>query len=122
MSEELKSLLQQYKNNQESLKKEVELVDTEIVRLQSYRDGLAYPYMGILQDIETKIKAIMLETKQSYVCDIGRITYRKGGVKRSWDLDGLDFSCKVDDHIKAVLWQFRKETPFDPSISIKLDE
>lgn len=122
MSEELKSLLQEYKENQEAIKKEVESVDLEIARLQSYRNSLTHPYEVAIQDIETKIRIIMFETKKSYDCDIGRISYRKGGVKRSWDIDALDLSCKIDDHIKAVIWQFRKETSFEPSISIKLNK
>lgn len=122
MSEELKALLQEYKENQEAIKKETESVDLEIARLQSYRDSLTYPYESTIQDIVTRIRVIMFGMKKSYDCDIGRISYRKGGVKRSWDLDALDLSCKIDDHIKSVIWQFRKETPFEPSISIKLDK
>lgn len=121
MSEEIKELLQEYKENQDALYKEVSSVNEEIARLQSYRNSLAEPYQSILENLEFRIKTIMLEAKQSYECEIGKVTYRKGGVRRSWDLDSLDSVCKFDPHIKEVIWSYRIETPFAPSISIKLD-
>ncbi len=121
MPEEIKELLQEYKNNQDALYKEVSSVNEEIARLQSYRNSLTEPYQSILEGLEFRIKSIMLEAKQSYECEIGKVTYRKGGVRRSWDLDALDSVCKFDPHIKELIWGHRGETPFAPSISIKLD-
>ncbi len=118
----LTNMLLEYKEKQDILKKVTLSIDLEIARLQSYRNKLTEPIYGVLQDIETKIRIVVLDTKQSYVCEYGKITYRKGGIKRSWDLDALDHVCEFDEHIKEVIWTHRKETSFVPSILIKLSE
>lgn len=118
----LTDLLREYKEKQDTLNGVTTSIDIEIARLQTYRDGLAKPLYDILQDLETKIKTVMLETKETYTCMYGRITYKKGGVRRSWDLEALDSVCEFDQHIKEVIWAHRRETPFAPTVSIKLNK
>ncbi|MDD5474878.1 MAG: hypothetical protein PHU34_12155 [Candidatus Methanoperedens sp.] len=117
----LSNLLREYKENSDARNTAIESTLTQIDALSSYMDGLAAPYDQILNELQGKIQAIMFERKERFICESGKVTYFKGGVKRSWDLDALDNTCKFDLYVKQTIWMHRKEAPFDPRIQIKVE-
>lgn len=98
-----------------------------------------FPYMKIIEDasnimndvsspfniksaeIQEKIKKLILIREHSLKTGSGNITYRKGATRRTWDLDKLDTICDFDPYIKTSIWNLRKETIGEPSVTIKVD-
>lgn len=79
------------------------------------------PYEEQQNILKEKIKDLVLQRAASYKCGAGNITYRKGGVRRSWDLNGLDRTCKENSMIMSGIWHLRNEEPFEPSVLIKIN-
>ncbi|MDP2365673.1 MAG: hypothetical protein Q8M94_18140 [Ignavibacteria bacterium] len=92
----LSNLLREYKENSDARNTAIDSTLTQIEALSSYMGGLAAPYDQILGDLQGKIQAIMFERKEKFICESGKITYFRAGVKRSWNLDALDSICKFD--------------------------
>lgn len=117
----LSTLMREYKENSDARNKEIESTLAQIDNLTSYMGGLAAPYDQILNELQSKIQALMFERKERFICASGKVTYFKPGVKRSWDLDALDNTCNFDPYVKQMIWMHRKESPFDPRIQIKVE-
>ncbi len=83
-------------------------------------DELSTPYQLAAEELRTQIKKLALIRAESYKCVAGAITYTKGSVRRSWDLDKMDELCKIDEKLKKQIWNLRTETPIDPTIKIKI--
>src|SRR3989304_2007310 len=50
--------------------------------------------------IESRIKELILLRAKSLKTGSGNVTYRKGAVRRTWDLDALDGVCDRDVDVK----------------------
>ncbi len=72
-------------------------------------------------EIQEKIKELALKRAKSLKTGVGNITYRKGGVRRKWDLDSLDLVCENNIDVKEKIWNLRKEEPFEPQVLIKIE-
>ena len=114
-------LMKEYRVTTDDLEDACEKLDEEIERLQDARKVIAEPYEAHLINIETKIRLPMLDRKASFICNFGKISYRKGAVRRTWNLDALDQVCDAKPQIKDAIWAFRSETIGEPNISIKLE-
>ena len=71
--------------------------------------------------IQEKIKELALKRARSLKTGSGNITYRKGGIRRKWDLDSLDLVCENNTDVKEKIWNLRKEEPFEPQVLIKIE-
>ncbi len=78
-------------------------------------------YIKVSSEIQDRIKELALLGAKSIKTGSGNVTYRKGSVRRTWDLDKLDEVCNVDPFINMKIWQYRKETIGEPSVTIKVD-
>lgn len=109
--------------------KQVSLAMEDATRLQLEQveslikdvERISEPYSKESVDIQDKIKTLALQRAKSLKTGSGNITYKKGGIRRSWDLDGLDKYCEKFLDIKATIGHLKTEKPFDPQIPIKLD-
>ena len=72
-------------------------------------------------EIQEKIKELSFKRAKSLTTGVGNITYRKGGIRRKWDLDSLDLLCENNTDVKEKIWNLRKEEPFEPQVLIKID-
>ncbi len=72
-------------------------------------------------EIQEKIKELALKRAKSLKTGAGNITYRKGGIRRKWDLDSLDLVCENNTEVREKIWNLRKEEPFAPQVLIKID-
>ncbi len=105
MSEEiLNNLLKEYRENHMAMVNECKSVDEQIANLQSYRNSLTQPWEQILREIETNIRVLMFDRKESFKSEFGRVTYYKAGVRRSWSLDSLDMVCNANPIVKQFIW------------------
>ncbi len=116
----LSALMHEYKENTDARNKEIESTLAQIESLTSYMNGLAAPYDQILHELQGKIQTRMFERKEKFICESGKITYFRAGIKRSWELDPLDRVCNSDPYVKERIWCFRNESPILPRITIKV--
>lgn len=116
----LYELMREYHEKSEKLALQCAGVDAEIKKLTALREMIAKPYQDNLADIEAKIRLPMLDRKTSFICNFGKISYRKGATRRTWNLDALDQVCGAKPEVKEAIWAFRAETVGEPSISVKL--
>jgi len=84
-------------------------------------EEISLPYKKNTEIIETRIKELILLRAKSLKTGSGNVTYKKGAVRRSWDLDALDGVCDRDVDVKNRIWNYRKETIGEPSVTIKVD-
>lgn len=115
-------LMKEYRVTADNLEDACEQLDEEIKRLQDARRIIAEPFEKVLADIEAKIRLPMLDRKASFICNFGKISFRKGAIRRIWNLNALDQICGAKPDIKEAIWAFRSETVGEPGVSIKLDE
>lgn len=73
-------------------------------------------------EIQEKIKELTLLRAKSLKSGFGSITYKKGGIRRKWDLDKLDTVCQDNIYVKEHIWNFRKEEKFEPQVLIKIEK
>lgn len=125
-------------NNQEIELKLYELM-SELQHVSKNIENVMKPYVDIIQDmsekmdeaseslsiksveIQEKIKELTLQRAMSLKTGMGNITYKKGGVRRKWDMDKLDKICKDNTYIKGQIWNFREEEEFRPQVLIKIE-
>jgi len=96
-------------------------IDAQIAGLQETRRLLAEPFEVKLAEIEAKMRQPMLDRAATFVCSYGKVAYRKGAVRRSWNLDALDQICNAKPEVKEQIWAFREEKIGEPSITVKLE-
>ncbi len=118
----LNALMSEYKQNMLEMKNACHDVDEQIANLSEIRNSLAQPYQDRLNEIETQIRLPMLDRASSFVCAYGKIGYRKGAVRRSYNAESLDMLCNAEPEVKKLIWPFREEKIGEPSISIKVVE
>lgn len=121
MDEILLNLLKEYKEKSDAILFQCASLDAEIRKLTETRNMIAKPYQDSLIEIENKIRMPMMDRKATFTSDVGKITYRKGAVRRSWNLDALDQICASKMEVKEAIWAFRDEKTGEPTISIKLE-
>jgi hypothetical protein len=85
-------------------------------------EAISEPYSKKCSDIQDEIKKLSIIRAKSLKTGSGNITYRKGGVRRKWDLDMLDNTCEDNEYIKEKIWKYRKEEQFEPQVLIKLEK
>ncbi len=95
-------------------------VNVEIARWTEVRDTLAKPHQDKLIELEAKMRLPMLDYQHTFKCSAGSINYRKGAVRRTWNLDALDQICTAKPEVKNEIWAFRQETIGEPSITVKI--
>jgi len=117
---QLNELMRQYSITIFKLEEACQKLNTEIDKLTAARDNIKKPYVDILNDIETQIRLPMLDLKTSFVCAYGKINFKKGAVRRTWNIDALDQICDARKDIKNVIWAFREEKTGEPSITVKI--
>ncbi len=116
----LNELMREYKRIADEQSEACKLLDIQIENLTETRQILAEPYQYKLADIEAQIRLPMLDRQGSFICSFGKINFRKGAVRRTWNLDALDQICEARKDIKNVIWMFREEKDGEPSITVKL--
>ena len=121
MSEQLTELMKEYRQTVYDLDMKCHDINEEIDRMTEVRNILTRPYQDKLADLEAKIRLPMLDRKASFDCEFGKISYRKGAVRRTWNLDALDQICAAKPEIKENIWAFREEKIGDPSITVKVE-
>ncbi len=120
--ENLNELMREYSTTVFKLEEVCQQLNTEIDKLTAMRDNIKKPYVDILIDIETKMRLLIFDRKASFFCAYGKINYRKGATRGSWDSDALDNICDADVYVKTLIWPHRKVTTSEPSIQIKLGD
>ena len=118
---ELYSLMGQLKQVSLAMIDATKLQVEQLESLSKDIDRIAEPYSVESQAIQDKIKTLTLQRAKSLKTGSGNITYRKGGFRRTWDLDNLDKYCERFKDIKDTIWHLREEKPFDPQVLIKVD-
>ncbi len=117
---QLLALMQEYKRIADGQSEACKMLDIQIENLNETRQILAEPYQHKLSDIEALMKLPMLDYQHTFKCSAGSINYRKGAVRRTWNLDALDQICTAKPEIKNEIWAFRQETIGEPSITVKI--
>lgn len=84
------------------------------------RNKLAEPFEMRSERIRDDIESMVLIMAKPFECEYGQVKYKKGGERRSWNLDALDDICNADPDIKEKLWPHRKVSTTDPSVTIEL--
>ena len=118
----LNELLNEYKQISAKVDNAVKDINRQIEELIEIRSEISKPYLDELNDIEARIRLPMLEYKHTFISSAGKINYRKGAVRRTWNLDALDQICEAKPSIKNEIWAFREEKTGEPTISIKINE
>jgi hypothetical protein len=118
---ELYDLMLAYKETTVILDIELHNLNAEINQLTEVRSILAKPYQEKLAEIEAQIRITMLDRKASFISVFGKVSFRKGAIRRTWNLESLDAVCNAKPEIKDAIWMFREEKIGDPQISIKLE-
>lgn len=85
------------------------------------QEEVSKPYSEKCILIQNKIKELVLIRAKSLKTGSGNITYRKGGIRRKWDLDALDKVCEESSVVKDNIWKYRTEDKFEPQVLIKVD-
>lgn len=111
---ELKQISLQMKSAIDPYNKEIEILSKKI-------DEISKPLVEQSQLIQHDITELALQRAKSYKCSSGNIQYRKGGVRRKWDLDGLDKMCEIDPYIKTNIEHLKTEEKFDPQVRIRVE-
>ena len=88
----LNSLMKEYKQEAIELANDCHCIDEEIANLTEVRNSLAKPHQDKLAELEEKMRPAMLTRAKTFICSFGKINFRKGAVRRSWNLDALDQS------------------------------
>jgi len=118
----LNELMREYKRIADEQAEACKMIDIQIENLSETRQILAEPYQHTLAELEAKIRLPMLDYQHTFVSSYGKINFRKGAVRRSWDLDALDKICNAKPLIYDAIWVFREEKIGEPSITVKLAE
>ncbi len=119
---ELIELMQKYATEINEMDVECHNVNEDISRLVEIRDSLLKPHQESINKIVEAMKPLMFERKASFICSRGKIEFRKGAVRRTWNLDALDQICDARTEIRNAIWPFRTEKVGEPSISVKLGD
>lgn len=117
----LNALMAEYVQESNDLKNDCQNVDAEIAHWTEIRNLLAKPHQDKLAELESKMYQPMLDRAATFVCAYGKISYRKGAVRRTYNAESLDMLCNAESEVKKLIWPFRSETVGEPSISIKLE-
>jgi hypothetical protein len=56
----------------------------------------------------------------SFKCSDGEVTFKKCGVRVSYESRSIDKICSTDPGIRKLLLPFRKETQVSPSIKVEV--
>ena len=118
----LNDMMREYKRIADAQAEACKMLDIQIENLSETRQILAEPYQHKLADIEAQIRLPMIDRQSSFICSFGKINFRKGATRRSYNLDALDQLANHDAYIKDKIWAFRTETTGEPSITVKLAE
>jgi len=88
----------------------------QIDKLEQQYNEIAEPFDTQIADIETEIKKAAIVAKHSFKTKYGKVGYRKGYIRTSWDTKMLLGYAVAH---KEVL-EFKKETEIKPSVTIKI--
>jgi len=117
----INDLLREYKETTVEMIDRCKYIDANLATLTKEREENARPYQEKLAELEAQIRIPMLEYQHTFISSSGKINFRKGAVRRTWNLDALDALAYADAYIKDKIWAFRTESVGEPSISIKLE-
>ena len=85
------------------------------------QEEVSAPYQQKYEELQNKIKELTFLRTKSIKTGSGNVTYKKGSVRRNWNLDALDMVCDVDQYVKEKIWKFREEKQSDPQVLIKIE-
>ena len=94
-----------------------------LLHLQELQDEIhvrALPYDHESEVIVAEIKSLMPVIAHSMQTEHGKVSYRKGYTKVTWDNKALDTVCASREDIKAVILPYRRTTAIEPSVSIDI--
>jgi hypothetical protein len=117
----INDLLREYKEITVEMIDRCKYIDANLIALTKEKEENARPYLEKLAELEAQIRIPMLERKATFISSSGKINFRRGATRRSYNLDALDKLAYADAYIKDKIWAFRTETTGEPSISIKLE-
>lgn len=78
------------------------------------------PFESQYQALEIEIKDMTTRLARSFKCSDGEVTFKKGGVRVSYESRSIDKICSTDPGIRKLLLPFRKETQVSPSIKVEV--
>lgn len=116
----LNELMREYRQIVYDLEIETHNVNDEIDKWTEIRNVLTKPYQDKLEELELKMRLPMLDRKTSFVCAYGKINYRKGAIRRTYNAEALDQLCAAKPELKDIIWPFRTESIGEPSITLKI--
>lgn len=86
-------------------------------RLMAEISATSEPYLERIRAREENIRNAALLRQSAFLCDAGRVTYRKGYARHSWDDKAL-MGYVAAGHDELLM--FRKETEIKPSVSVEV--
>lgn len=117
---QLLALITEYRQIMYDMGADCHELDEELEGIQKERNERAKPYQEKLAILEIQMRLPMLDYQHTFKCSAGSINYRKGAVRRTWNLDALDQICTAKPEVKNEIWAFRKETIGEPSITVNI--
>lgn len=94
-------------------------LERQINELTQQRGILAEPFEKQEADLIAEWRDRVIQYGKPFKCADGKIAYRKGATRRSWDLDGLDALCAADGEAKELIWRYRHVTVGEPSFTVE---
>lgn len=119
---ELTKLMQELQQNSIVLETMLAPFSRLIENINKDVEHISKPFDEKTSKIEERIRELTLMRGRSLKTGSGNITYRKGGIRRSWDLDLLDEACERNEDVKNKIWVYRTETPTNPQVLIKVEK
>ncbi len=117
----LNTLMAELKEISTKMKSVIDPYSKEVETLSKKNEEISKPFVEQSQRIQHDITELVLQRAKSYKCSSGNIQYRKGGIRRKWDLDGLDKMCEIDSYIKTNIEHLKTEEKFEPQVRIKVE-
>ncbi|MCZ7361927.1 MAG: hypothetical protein O8C58_01075 [Candidatus Methanoperedens sp.] len=115
---DIKQMLTKMRNIK--LKKETICGDImiQIENLQEALDDLSRPFDHESNVLENQIKELMTSVQHTLQTEYGKVNYRKGSFRVSYNAKALD--SIGDERVQRIIRQYRKETPVQASVSIEV--
>lgn len=95
-------------------------LDMRMKDLQEELRQTALPFNQQLDALEFEIKNLMPAIAHPIQTESGKVSYRRGYKKITYDSKALDLICTIREDIKGVIQQFRKESETAASVGIEI--
>lgn len=118
MTEPLEAEIHALKKCKDDLAETIQPLMDQKAKLDEEIAALSAPFEKEIAEREENIRNAVLVLEKSYKCDVGKVTYRKGYPRVSWDDKALQGYMSAGH---PEIEQFRKETFVKPSVTIVVD-